>query len=167
MIRKATKTDIHAIAILIHNAWQKDLIELVSPSITSLFTIDWFASKLQKDLERESAFSKVFERDGSIVGYAAGRYSEEDDVAELVGLYVCPSAQNQGIGSALIQDAKSYFSDKNKSAMIIWTLLGAKNNAFYTRHNPVRQEERDITISKFSYRGIGYVYELDEPTSLL
>ncbi|UAB73487.1 GNAT family N-acetyltransferase [Vibrio sp. SCSIO 43132] len=167
MIRRAKKTDIHALASLIHNAWQKDLIELVSPSVTSLFTIDWFASKLQKDLERESVFSKVFERDGSIAGYAAGRYSEEDDVAELMGLYVCPSAQNQGIGSALIQDAKSYFGDKNKNAMIVWTLLGAKNNAFYNRHNPVRKKERDITISKLSYRGIGYVYGLDEPSSLL
>ncbi len=134
---------------------------MVSPSVASLFTLDWFASKLMADIEREAGFAILFERDGVIQGYAAGKDCEERSMSELNSLYVCPRAQGAGIGSKLITEVKGVIMSSKKTSMIVWTFLGAKNNDFYQRHKPIRKDKRDIVILDQRYQGVGFLYSLE------
>jgi hypothetical protein len=44
--------------------------------------------------------------------------------------------------------------------MIIWTLLGAKNNDFYRKHGGIQKENKEIEIGTVKYSGIGFSFNL-------
>ena len=44
--------------------------------------------------------------------------------------------------------------------MVVWTLLGAPNNQFYLKHDPLEMLERDIHIHGLKYRGVGFLRTL-------
>jgi len=160
MIRHADYSDVKRISFLIHEAWAKDLIDLVDPEASSSMTVEIFASKLKQDISSEAEIVIVYETGNNIIGYASGNTNAIDFDSEIVGLYVCSKAQQSGVGSRLFNEMKSLFKSQNKSSMIVWTFLDAPNNQFYFKKNPVKITHRDIVISAMKYSGIGFVYSL-------
>ena len=149
-----------SISSLIYEAWQKDLIGLVAPEALDSLSVERFSAKLKEDIASGVENVIVYEAHDKIVGYASGNTNSKDFESEIVGLYVCPNIQQNGIGSSLFSEMKSLFKSQYKSNMMVWTLLNAPNNLFYSSKHPLKIAHRDIIISGENYPGIGFVYTL-------
>jgi hypothetical protein len=53
---------------------------------------------------------------------------------------------------------KRYFAAGKRRRMIIWTLLGARNDAFYHKHGGSGKEYKDLEFGKKMYPGIGFEF---------
>ena len=160
MIRQAKRIDIACIAKLIFDAWQQDLVNLVSAEASKSFSIGWFADRCLEDLSCEKRNPIVYLKNDEIVGYACGNTGVNGFDAELFGLYVSPSEHRTGVGKLLFDEIKRICQSEHKSNMVVWTLLDAPNNHFYLKHDPLEMLERDIHIHGSKYRGVGFVYAL-------
>jgi GNAT superfamily N-acetyltransferase len=86
---------------------------------------------LKDESATEAATGTGLETDAAFVseGSCSAGYS-----AETVGLYIRPEFQGSGIGSRLLTEMKAFFRRRGCGRLIIWTLLGVRNNEFYLKH---------------------------------
>lgn len=158
MIRQASFSDVDVLSVLTYEAWENSLFALLEPEIVSSFSVSWFAETLKLDIDCDVCSVMVYEENNEVLGYAAGKYPSESSDFEILRLYVHPKAQGLGIGGKLFSEMKAQSIALNKSRMILWALLGAKNNHFYISQLPVEIISRDINMFGFKYSGVGYVY---------
>jgi len=158
MIRQANFSDVDALSVLTYEAWENSLFALLEPEIVSSFSVSWFAETLRLDIDCDVCSVMVYEENNEILGYVAGKHSSEISDFEILRLYVHPKAQGLGIGGKLFLEMKTQSIALNKSTMLVWTLLGAKNNQFYMSQFPIEITNREINIFGFKYSGVGYVY---------
>lgn len=158
-IRTALVADVTAIAMVIANAWQRDFVDLIATKHHEFFTEQWFEKRTLADIKHPDTVTWLVEVNSRIVGYSCVRH--HTDTGELVGLYLHPQYQGQGLGKHLFQHACAELIKANKKTMIVWTFNGANNNHFYRHMLPLDIRYREITIQATQYAGIGFVYSLD------
>lgn len=157
---EAEASNAAAIARVVETAWQNDFIDLITTEHMTLFRRDWFEKRTIADIENADTATWVMTLNDRIVAYVCTRQHGSSDTGELFGLYVHPQYQGQGLGKQLFLQATQWLGGQGKSAMIVWTFKGAKNNDFYHRLSPQEVRYRSIQIQAGHYEGIGFFYPL-------
>jgi len=188
MIRDAKVDDSKAIADIIISAWQHAYDGVIDPSHPGTMRADRYIGIMETNIMEGREKILVWEEDDTVVGFISGRFLNADpgpeagaasaqetgaafDIessrkayeAEVVGLYIGPDFQGQGIGSRLLTEMKACFRRHGCCSLIIWTLLGARNNGFYRKHGGSPLEHKELEIGGTSYRGVGFVFNLQQP----
>ena len=102
----------------------------------------------------------VYEVNGTVIGFISGILNSGEYDAEVKGLYVKPENQGIGVGRKLLDYMKKIFVSMGSETLIIWTLLGAKNNTFYKANGGIGSERKTLGIGDKQYQGIGFSYKL-------
>lgn len=155
-------SDAEAIADILVCCWQSAYTGLIDPAYPRGLSVDKY-SGMFKDiirLNRETVF--VYETEGSVIGFISGMLSPGKYDVEVKGLYVKQVNQGTGIGSSLLRYMKDFFVSTGCKTMIIWTLLGAKNNKFYRVNGGIAKETKLLQIGDRQYSGVGFSYFLNK-----
>lgn len=159
-IREALITDADDIAEIIIAAWQHGFDGLIDSSFPKAMSKKNFADISLEAIRDQAEKVYVYTQDNAIVGYISGRVLSGKYDSEVRGLYVSPKAQGGGIGRKLLEEMKSHFRGKNCETMLIWTLLNATNNQFYSNHGGRKMEARELEIGNRKYAGVGFCFDL-------
>ncbi len=185
MIRDAIIDDSRAIAEIIVSAWQHAYDGVIDPSHPGTLEPQRFIEIMETNIREEREKILVWEEEDNVAGFISGRFlNAEPDMeadaasapdagaafdiegscgaydAEVVGLYIRPESQGLGIGSRLLTEMKDCFRRHGYGNLIIWTLLGARNNEFYRKHGGLPHENKELEIGGKSYPGVGFVFNL-------
>ncbi len=159
-VRRAQITDVDFIAEIIVAAWQNGYAGIVNADYPTTLSRDKYSKIFTGIIEKHLQTVYVFEKSRSVSGFISGKIEEGKYDCQIVGLYVSPEEQGNGIGSLLLKRMTKHFKINNCRKMIIWTLLGAKNNSFYRKHGGAEIEFKEITIGSETYPGVGFVFDL-------
>lgn len=162
LIREAVLRDVPAMAELVTCAWQTAYSGLVDPaypeSLDSLGFRKIFARMISQGLE----IFFVCESASRILGFISGKMITEGAYdCQVVGLYVHPECQGRGVGTLLLERMKHYFAIRHCRRLLLWTLLGARNNEFYRKQGGTGGEFRQLDIGGTCYSGVGFVFLLE------
>ncbi|MGC9312293.1 MAG: GNAT family N-acetyltransferase [Sediminispirochaetaceae bacterium] len=178
MIRDAREDDSRAIAEIIVSAWQHAYDGVIDPSHPGTMQPGRYIDIMETNIREKREKILVWEETDNVVGFISGRLLKEESgpeagaafvsegscgagySAEVVGLYIRPEFQGCGIGSRLLTEMKAFFRRRGCGSLIIWTLLGARNNDFYLKHGGSPLEHKDLEIGGKLYRGVGFVFTL-------
>jgi ribosomal protein S18 acetylase RimI-like enzyme len=137
VIRAATVEDAAVIASIHARTWRHAYADIVAPDDMpdpAMTRPAWRERILGNDVE-----TIVFEQDGRVAGFAA--YGPSRDAAadertgELYAIYVDPTAQGAGVGTALLTAAVERLAARGFADAMLWTLQGnGLAQAFYARH---------------------------------
>lgn len=160
MIRSATIQDAPPIADIIVASWQNAFSGIIDPEYPKTLKPEPFIRLLQENIEwgKETLFVKTVE--DRIVGFISGKERDGYYDCETIGFYVLQEYRKQLIGSALFHRMARHFWEGNRKRMILWTLLGAENNRFYTGIGGKDALRKTLTIGGKDYPGIGYGFDL-------
>lgn len=102
-VREATSGDVSAIVRVAERGWNAAYGDLLDRGTIDAAVREWYDPSVVRDrVEREDGAYLVAERDGRVVGYAAGGPSDRDGVATLGAIYVEPDAWGAGVGTDLL-----------------------------------------------------------------
>lgn len=160
MIRPAAAGDASSIARIIVDAWQTAYSGVIDECYPAGLSVEKYTSIFAEVISESTQIVFVYEENGEVLGFASGVMPASEYDCEVKGLYVAPSQQGRGIGSQLLEFMSSYFRSADCSTMIIWTLLGVKNNGFYIAVGGVDYQRKVIEIGKKNYSGVGYLFNL-------
>ena len=160
VIRPATLRDTPDIAGIIVACWQNAFFGIVDPEYPKTLKPETFIRRVQENLEqqREVLFVKTIE--DRVVGFISGRQLDGYYDCETVGFYILQEYRKLKIGTALFLRLARHFWEDHRKRMILWTLLGAENNCFYTGMGGKDALRKTLTIGGKDYLGIGYGFDL-------
>ena len=164
-IREAEVKDCKDIARIIVQAWQTAYEGIIPEDYVHALNRDRYVDIMEKNITKRLEKILIAERDGRSVGFISGRKLTGDYDCETVGLYIDPAYQRLGAGRKLLCSMMAYFKNQNLNRMIIWTLLGAANNAFYERMGGKIIERKELSIGAGNYAGVGFSFDLDQSFS--
>ncbi|UBH08467.1 GNAT family N-acetyltransferase [Macrococcus armenti] len=144
-IRKATQDDITQIKDVVTKAWHDTYKNIMAASTSVQFLEASFStSRLEKKIQ-ETLFL-VAEVDGKIVGFANFIYGK---ALNLSAIYVLPEHQRHQIGTALLHNGLSNFTDYD-AVFVEVALDNERATKFYYREDfeLVREYEEDILGEK-------------------
>lgn len=155
MIRTAILSDSSQIAYVLTETWKTAYRGLIDYEYLQKLNQDFFTNKMIQNitLEREKIF--VFEVDGKVTGFISGRAVHES--FEVIGFYVYPDYQGNGIGKKLLEQIKQYAKSQSCTEIIIKTLKGAKNNSFYKDNGLMKRRDFVLNIDGKEYDGIEFM----------
>jgi len=158
-IRSAVRDDVPAMARAISDAWQTAYTDVMGPEFPKTRTADKYEAIFHEILKTDKETLFVCQYENSVIGLVSIRTPDDEGYdCEVGGLYVHPDFQGMGAGTALLNKAKKYCRGHKK--MIIWTLSGVKNNAFYEKQGGVAAEYKTYTFGGVEYQGVGYAFDL-------
>jgi GNAT superfamily N-acetyltransferase len=155
MIRLAEIKDVESIAKIITTAWKTAYKGIVDQKYAENLPNDKFVHIFTKNITERKEIIFV-NQDKIVNGFISGSSSNEKYDCEIIGLYIHPEYQRQGIGTELVKTMIDYFRKEGKKNLIIWTLDGAPNNAFYERLGGVKKEYKELDIGDKKYQGVGF-----------
>jgi len=160
MIRPATIEDTKPIAHIIIKAWKQAYTGIIDPDYPKNMKESTFIDIIGSNIlqERETIF--LYEDHAQIRGFISGKRQEGTYDCQVIGFYILPEYQGKGIGTALLSHMKHHFKAQGCKAMIIWTLLHAKNNSFYKNQGGIASENAQLEIGSRRYPGVGFSYTL-------
>lgn len=132
-IRTANAEDAHGIAVVRVGAWRHAYEDLVDARLIEDLDVDEDAAawrgRLQGPVGPHGLRTRVATLGGRTVGFAAvlPRRREDDlpvTTAELTALYVHPTAQGAGVGSALLTDAEDLMQALGAPAAVLRVIAG-------------------------------------------
>ena len=148
LIRSATSHDAPAIAHVHVRSWRATYANIVPADFLAALseagrTAQW-SDWLQLDLP-----VYVAESDGEIVGFISGgpiRKPLPGFDAELFAIYLLPSAQREGTGTALLQTLAHALIERGFTSLIAWVLESNDSLHFYkhTGAHPVQSKTIEI-----------------------
>lgn len=161
-IRAAEERDTERMAELLIAAWKTAYAGIVpedyAAGLSGLKYVGIFLENLRTG--RETML--VAEEDGIVWGFAGGKLLEEGDFdCEVVGLYVHPERQGAGCGAALLRAIFDIFRSKGRRRASLWTLKGARNNAFYRKMGGAEIGERSYNFGGADCAGIGFGFDIE------
>jgi len=166
MIRKAIKEDSYNIAKLIVSGWQTAYKGLIADSFLNTLSAEAMAPNWERNILSQDEYSNIYVCDegNKIIGVI--RFGKPTDNlgsynAEIHALYVEPTLKRKGIGRNLVEYAKKYFIDKNKTNMIIWCLKGNEPSIkFYEKMGGTIIATRKAVVHNIEVEEVGLSYEL-------
>jgi len=166
MIREAKISDSKAIAEIIVETWQSAYTGIIDQNYADNLDVQRFIQIMTDNIQQKKEVIFVYEENKIIKGFISGKVLDHDNYqCEIVGFYVLPIYQRQGIGRLLFQQINEFFSKQNCLTMILWTLKGAKNNYFYEKNGGVISDEKILKIGDKKYKGAGFTFTLSPNTN--
>ena len=158
IIRKATADDVHQIAAIVVEDWQKAYRGIIDPDF-----LNAMSAEKRYDIEINRYHNYVVAADGQkVLGYAWLSMTEEKDAdCEVVALYVRYSIRKAGIGKRLLLHAMDTFRAAGKKRMIIWCLKdNAEARRFYERMGGKEGALGSHQWGNKAYEMVSYLYGL-------
>jgi ribosomal protein S18 acetylase RimI-like enzyme len=126
-LRAATLADAEGIAKVRVDSWRATYRGIIPDADLDGMDVEESKALWERILAAGSVAATVFvaERDGEIIGFAAGKTLEEKKYeldAELAAIYLRPAAQRARIGRHLLRMVAEAYRDKDAHGMIVWVL---------------------------------------------
>lgn len=130
LVRRAAPDDAEGIARAHVHAWQVGYADILPGEALGELSIYDREKRWETILGADRSpgaetWTTVAERDGEIVGFAAGGPSRDEDTAgenELYAVYVAPEHWNHGVGSLLMADAVRRLGEGGGAHATLWVL---------------------------------------------
>jgi ribosomal protein S18 acetylase RimI-like enzyme len=149
VIRTATAADAPALAGIQARGWRWAYGDFIDPD---QMPVAAEREPVFRELAEQGAI-RVFDQDGTVVGYA----SVADN--ELTSLYVEPGAQGAGVGGRLLADAMERIRAAGHARAWLYVYAdNAQGRAFYERYG---WERVSGLVGEGRWRAPGYRYERD------
>jgi len=161
-VRLATPEDADAIERVRTDTWRATYRGLMPDAILDALGYDGSRRREQMAAMPAERFALVVEHDAEIVGFAYGGPSRTTDASfpgEIYAIYVLPSHQGHGHGSALMRRSAAELLARGWRGTLIWVLR--ENHAsrrFYERMGGRHLRDRDtdreiegVTITESGY----------------
>ena len=126
-IREYKNTDKEVLKDITLRAWKpvfEGLEKSISPDIYEIFVPDWQAEQMRSlntVCDDESIDMIVAEIDERVVGFSAVSYHPEDFLGQVYMIGVDPQIQQQGIGTALMQESLKMIKQKGFALAMVET----------------------------------------------
>lgn len=126
-IREYKNTDKEVLKDITLRAWKpvfEGLEKSISPDIYEIFVPDWQAEQMRSlntVCDNESIDMIVAEIDERVVGFSAVSYHPEDFLGQVYMIGVDPQIQQQGIGTALMQESLKMIKQKGFALAMVET----------------------------------------------
>ena len=161
-VRAALPIEAKTIALVHDTCWRAAYATILPAIVLRSSTLAareaLWAELLALPADERCAF--VAEVDGAIVGCAWGGPEESGDPhyrAELLGLYLLPTAQRRGLGRGLLAAIADQFRRQGESALLLWALadnVGARR--FYERLGGQLLRQRDTLLCGLPVSEVAY-----------
>jgi GNAT superfamily N-acetyltransferase len=131
-LRAATTADAAAIARVRVESWRATYRGVMPDAYLDGMKAEDSTALWQRILSAASPNTSVFvaERDGEVVGFAAGKQLEEEKFglnAELAAIYLQPDTQRAGIGRRMVCMVADAHQSQGANGLLVWVL--AQNKA--------------------------------------
>lgn len=164
-IRQAQQNDIKQIAKIKVDGWKRAYRRIVDDEF-----LNSMSTSKQIDIINNYSLDTMFvaENDNKLLGfcrvydYNEPVYDDKDIDCEIREIYVNPSFKRMGIGSALFNFTKEYFSQKGKRKLYLGCLkdnYSAKK--FYEKMGGISASGKKIDIGGKSYPIVDFMYNLN------
>jgi GNAT superfamily N-acetyltransferase len=161
-VRVATPDDADAIERIRTDTWRDAYRGLMPDAVLDRLGYDSARRRLGMAAMPANRFALVAEHDGEVVGFSYGgpaRVSDSAHPGEIYAIYVLPSHQGHGHGSALLRAAAREVLARGWHGMVLWVLRdNHPSREFYERmggrHLEDRDEDREIegvTLTESGY----------------
>jgi N-acetylglutamate synthase-like GNAT family acetyltransferase len=161
VIRNAEMKDVKRIADIITEAWKTAYDGLVDNDYAKNLPREKYIRIFAKNIAESAEIILVDDDgDGAVNGFVSAIHSSGAYDCEIVGLYVHPERQGSSVGSRLIHAMMARLAAEGGTRLLVWTLDGAKNNAFYKRMGGTKAEYKTLTIGGKPCRGVGFAFSL-------
>ena len=159
-IRRAQVIDSFEIAKLIKDAWNCAYKELISDEFLKNMNVEEMATKWKKNIEIDENIY-VYEEEKILGIIKFGKAETDENIGEIVCLYVKTGETRKGIGTQLMEFAKNELIQEGYNKMIIWCLKGNEQGArFYKKCGGTKIKERDYIVKGIKVREEGFIYDL-------
>ena len=152
-IRPADVRDAAGIGFVHCRGWQTAYAGLLPETILQGMSPEKSAARFRQEGCRDTL---VAEQNGRVVGfcgYGGWRDDPDPDEGEIIGLYVLPECQRQGIGGALMKAALAELAAWGCRAVSLWVLQGNDRAArFYERQGFARTGQTKGTPPLVEFR---------------
>jgi len=140
VVRAAVPSDLFGMARVHVDTWRANYRGIIPDERLNELTVEsdiagGFGSRLGKPWPGATQFVAVTP-DERVVGFSLAcdpQEPEKEFTGELGALYVHPSCQRQGIGTALVEESTRYLLDTGRTSMIVWVLEQNPFRRFYER----------------------------------
>ncbi|HZP97591.1 MAG TPA: GNAT family N-acetyltransferase [Candidatus Limnocylindria bacterium] len=151
-VRTATPDDAEAIERVRTDTWRATYRDLLPDAVLDRLGYDGARRRQGMATMPAERFALVAEHDGEVVGFCYGGPSRADDAAhpgEIYAIYVLPSHQGHGHGSALMRAGAREALARGWRGLLVWVLRDNRpSREFYERmggrHLRDRDEDREI-----------------------
>ncbi|HEU5287083.1 MAG TPA: GNAT family N-acetyltransferase [Candidatus Limnocylindria bacterium] len=151
-VRIATPDDADAIERVRTDTWRAAYHGLLPARVLDRLGYDGTRRRQTMEMMPRDRFVLVAEHDGEIVGFVNGgpsRVADASHTGEIYAIYVLPSHQSHGHGSALLRAGARELLARGSRGMLIWVLReNLPSRRFYERmggrHLRDRDEDREI-----------------------
>lgn len=164
-VRIATPDDADAIERVRTDTWRATYRGLMPDAVLDALGYDGSRRRQQMAAMPADRFALVAEHDGLLVGFAYGGSSRGEEPAhpgEIYAIYVLPSHQGHGHGSALTRRGASELLARGWRGMLIWVLReNHPSRRFYERMGGrhLRDRDTDREIAGVTITESGYAWD--------
>lgn len=155
MIRSADESDAVAIANILAISWKTAFMDIVDQNYSNSISADKYIKLFTANIKENKEMIYVND-ENKVNGFISGVISNEKYDCQIIGLYLLPEKQRKGVGKELVNKMITYFKEKRKKNVIIWTINGAKNNGFYEHIGFKKAEYKELKIGEKIYPGVGF-----------
>ncbi len=171
-IRDATLDDALGIAQVHVTTWKTSYRGLVPDSCVESLSVPLRAERLRKILAaradtRQSVFVAVCE-DAQVIGFAAtgsqGSAGSPDEIgdpdydAEILSMYVLPSRQRRGVGTALLRAVATRLMAGGARSAFLWCFVSGPAVPFYEGAGAVRVRTKEASMDGAPVQVAGYAW---------
>lgn len=146
-IRKATKSDIHDLALIYHKSWKFAYNGIIDQSFLDSMSLE---KRIEKFNSMENIPEYLFEYRGKIVGCSRLIDSRDDDLkscAEIQTIYFLPEYTGMGLGILFLKELKGIAIEKMYRHITVWCLSdNSKAIRAYEKAGFHRDSNRTIEI---------------------
>ena len=166
-IRKATETDIPAIASLHIEGWKGAYGGIVDQAYLDTLSLDMRIKSWTEWMAAQESDTFLAEADSKAAGFVTiGRTKtpppgsspiRPSHSGEIYALYLHPSAWRQGIGTALLKHAARELKARKHSTLCLWVLdANVRGKAFYEKMGGQKLGGKMIEIGPSNLKEICY-----------
>lgn len=156
-VRSATITDIDDIRRIAHETWHATYDGLIPErDIRAFLQSNYNPAQLERTVSAMGDGLLLADLDGMPVGYAMIS-RDRDGNAQLWTIYVLPSEQRRGAGTALWEAALEHARNLGLPRIVLWVLEeNQPARAFYERQGAVLTDQRDIAVGDSTISELRY-----------
>ena len=162
-IVKASIKDIKNIAALIKAGWNSAYIGLIPDEYLKNMNEEELVKRWKANIEKKQDIY-VYEINNKLMGVVKFGKTEnlsEENMGEIMVLYVQPKSKRNGIGTYLFRFAQNKLKKKKYKKMIVWCLKGnIEGTNFYKKMGGKYIGDRDFEIRGLKIKEEGFFYNL-------